>query len=244
MSPAGVEKRTLLSNIIRYSEKAPTVFIGDKQLDQEKENKAERTLASFCPAVAITSDPDGAKLIPIAEVFKIEQTLTLEKQKAYEQGRSDGQAQGLKEGLKKAEQVLKELNGAIEDTLSQRQAILEEARHKVLDLILQISRKVTFDAISVDPEKTIELIDGVINSLVDRSHLKIKVNPDHLPIVEQNIDRFLIGSATIKELTIEPDPRVKYGGCFIETPSGDIDARLDSQLKVVEDILFTEEDDH
>ena len=81
------------------------------------------------------------------------------------------------------------------------------------------------------------MIRGVIDSLIDRSRLKIKVNPDHLPIVEQNIDRFLEGSTTIKELAIEPDPRVKHGGCFIETPTGDIDARLESQFDVIADTL-------
>ena len=72
-----------------------------------------------------------------------------------------------------------------------------------------------------------------------RSRLKIKVNPNHHPIIEQNIDKFLSGSTTIKEITIVPDPRVRFGGCFIETPSGDIDARLESQFEVVEEVLVS-----
>jgi flagellar biosynthesis/type III secretory pathway protein FliH len=55
--------------------------------------------------------------------------------------------------------------------------------------------------------------------------------------VEQNINRFLKGSTSIKEITIEPDLRVSYGGCFIETPTGDIDARLESQFEVIDEVL-------
>jgi len=77
--------------------------------------------------------------------------------------------------------------------------------------------------------------------LLDRSRLKIRVNPNHLPLVEQNIETFMKGSAAIKEIEIAADPRVQYGGCFIETPRGDIDARLESQFEVIEDTIFSGE---
>ena len=140
-------------------------------------------------------------------------------------------------------EVLSQFEAAIKDAIDQRAAMLEEARQGILDLVLLISRKVTFDAVEADPELTLKMIDGVINSLLDRSRLKIKVNPDHLPIVEQNIDNFLKGSATIKEIKIEADPRVRHGGCFIETPTGDIDARLESQFEVVEGAILTDEEE-
>jgi flagellar biosynthesis/type III secretory pathway protein FliH len=71
--------------------------------------------------------------------------------------------------------------------------------------------------------------------------LKILVHPDFLPIVEQNIARYLSGRSVIKDLTVEADPRVRLGGCFIQTPSGDIDARLESQFDVIEDVISTDE---
>ena len=61
-------------------------------------------------------------------------------------------------------------------------------------------------------------------------------------VIEQGIDRFLGGSTSIKELTVVPDPRVRFGGCFIETPTGDIDARLESQFEVIEDALRIDEE--
>jgi flagellar biosynthesis/type III secretory pathway protein FliH len=35
---------------------------------------------------------------------------------------------------------------------------------------------------------------------------------------------------------------VKYGGCFIETPTGDIDARLESQFEVISDAVLGAEE--
>lgn len=231
-----------MSRIIRNTAVAPTVYIGEKNLDFDREAQAEKRLGMLFPVVSVITDYDGAKLIPIQEVFKIEtvlrKDLDQERQKGYEQGYQAGHDKGLEE----ATRVLQQFDQAIKNAVAQRESILEEAREKVLDLIVEISRRVTFDSLEIDPETTLDMINGVINTLVDRSRLKIKVNPNHLPIVEQNIDRFLKGSATIKEIAIEADPRVRYGGCFIETPSGDIDARLESQFEVIKEVLVSGEE--
>jgi flagellar assembly protein FliH len=100
---------------------------------------------------------------------------------------------------------------------------------------------VTFDAVEADPDLTAKMISAVIDSLIDRSRLIIKVNPDFLPVMEQHMNRFLESSTSIKDLKFEADPRVRHGGCFIETPSGDIDARLESQFEVVEEAILNDE---
>ena len=235
-----------MSKIIRQSTPAPTVYIGERHLDFEREELAESKLGSIFPLVSVVTDADGAKLIPIQEIFKIERVYKEEKLKARQSGHDEGYQTGLNqgraEGRAQAEKVLQQLDQAIKDAVQQRETLLNEAKQKILDLVIQISRKVTFDAITVDPETTLAMISGVIDTLIDRSRLKIKVNPDHLPIVEQNIERFMAGSATIKEISIEPDPRVRYGGCLIETPTGDIDARLESQFEVIEETILSDEE--
>lgn len=235
-----------MSKIIQQSTPAPTVYIGERHLDFEREELAERKLGSVFPLVSVVTDADGAKLIPIQEIFKIERVYKEEKLKARQSGHDEGYQTGLNqgraEGRAQAEKVLQQLDQAIKDAVQQRETLLNEAKQKILDLVIQISRKVTFDAITVDPEATLAMISGVIDTLVDRSKLKIKVNPDHLPIVEQNIERFMVGSATIKEISVEPDPRVRYGGCLIETPTGDIDARLESQFEVIEETILSDEE--
>lgn len=231
-----------MSRIIRRLRKAPVVYIGEKHLDRDKEISAEHKLAALFPDVVMLTDPDGAKLIPVQEVNKIERFLNEQVRKASQAGHQEGHKAGYEEGLAKASEVLGQFDAAIKDAIAQRETLLIEAKRKILDLVIQISRKVTYDAVKADPELTLGMISGVIDSLVDRSRLKIKVHPDHLPIIEQNIDTFLKGSTTIKEISIEPDPRVRYGGCFIETPTGDIDARLESQFEVIEETILADEE--
>jgi flagellar assembly protein FliH len=235
-----------LSKVIHHSEPVSTVYIGEKHLDFEKDALAEQKLISLFPLVSVVTDADGAKLIPIQEILLVariyEEQLHKTRQEGYDEGHRAGLNQGRSEGETQTRQVLRQFEQAIQDAVGQREELLKEAKQRILELVIQISRKVTFDAISVDPEVTLSMISGVIDTLVDRTRLKIKVNPRHQPIVEQNIERFLQESPTLKEVSIEPDPRVRYGGCFIETPTGDIDARLESQLEVIEETLLTDVD--
>ncbi len=231
-----------MSKLIRQAKPTATVFIGEKQHDLDQESKAADKLTQILPLVSFVTDAKGAMFIPIQEVSKIEETLLQEKHRAFDGGYTDGHQKGLDEGLAEARKILEKFDRAIADAVSQREALLEEAKQKVLDLVIQISRKVTYDAVRIDPETNLTLISGVIDGLIDRSKLKIKVNPDYLPVIEQGIDRFLGDSTSIKEIAIEPDPRVRYGGCFIETPTGDVDARLESQFEVIEDTLRIDEE--
>lgn len=236
-----------MSRILRHTRDARTIVIGERHLDTDAEDRAELRLSELFPAVTVMTAPDGQRLIPIAEILKIEEAyqreVTTARQTGLEAGYKKGHHEGLERGRDEARKVLQQLNQAIKDSIEQREAILDEARDKVLELVVKVSRKVTFDSIDINREATAAIIAGVIDQLVDRSQLKIKVHPDHLAVVEQNIDRFLVGSTTIKEIKIEADPRVRFGGCFIETPNGDIDARLESQFDVIEDALHGNEDE-
>lgn len=233
-----------MSKIITKAFVGPSVFIGERQLDLSAEAEAEKKLGSLFPLVAVMTSPDGAKLISIKEINKIEAEYHKGLEEARKQGFKNGHDAGYNKGLEEARRVLTRFDNAIKDAVMQRTQLLEEAKQKILDLVVKISRKVTFDAVEIDREATVEMIARIIDQLVDRSKLKIKVNPAHLPIVEQNINRFLSNNAAIKELTFEADPRVRYGGCFIETPGGDIDARLESQFDVINEVMQTGGDEN
>lgn len=230
-----------LSNIVRHARVAPAVFIGEHQLDAQAEAAAEQKLGRTFPKVQYMTSPTGAKLISVQEVDQFVEVLNAQSESARRSGYDEGRKAGYEMGMAEARRVMQQFDKAIADAVASRERMLEEAKQKVLDLVTKISRKVTFDAIDIDREKTAQMIAGIINTLSDRSSLKILVHPDFLPIVEQNLERYLSGSTMIKNLAIEADSRVRQGGCFIQTPAGDIDARLESQFEIIESAMLAGE---
>ena len=243
MFPDAAVKRMSLSKIIRQAPAGPSVSIGEKHHDSLAEAAAERKLRAIFPVVSLVTTPEGARLIPISEVYRLEEKLRAECEQAGKVAYEKGYKDGLQEGLSEARTVLEQFEKAICELVNQRESVLTEARQHILELALKVAKKVTFDAVQVDSETTIRMIEGVIAQLVDRSELKVKVNPDHLPFVEQSLDRFLSESTAIKSLKFEPDARVTFGGCFIETPTGDIDARLESQFEVISQAFDADEEE-
>lgn len=231
-----------MSNIrsIRLADRK--VFIGEDAVDQQAQREAEHLLQSLHPNLKVTTTADGKRQISLHDILVLEQTHRHEKEAAektaYEKGREAGYAAGLEKGREEARKVVASLSKVLSDITGQREAILQEAREKIFELVLKISERLTFAAAEIDPEVTMSIINGAIDQLLDKSRLKVKVHPNHLPEVEQHIDRFRGADTKIKEFILEADPRVRVGGCFIETPGGDIDARLDSMYEVIKQAIL------
>jgi flagellar biosynthesis/type III secretory pathway protein FliH len=226
-----------LSRLLHRPALAEKVIIGEFRGDLEADKIAEKRISSKFSEVMVISSVEGRKLIPIQEIIKIERKLYEEKEEEHKNGYAKGYQQGKAEGYAEAKKVIANFASLINDAIGQREILYNEARKQILDLVIKISKRVTCDAARLDPNITAEIISGAVNKLVNRSKLKVKVHPNHLPIIEQQIERFKGDSAAIKEIIIEADSRVHYGGCFIETPSGDIDARVESQLEIIGEAL-------
>ncbi len=231
-----------LSKLLTSPSIGNKVIIGEYRRDIETDRQSAKKVAGRFLGITIITTTEGKKLIPIQDLVRIEEQFQQEKEEtdreAYERGRIDGHKAGLSEGHREAQIVVNNFASVVKDIIGQRETLMEEARHRILELVIEISKKVTFNAARIDPEITAEIINGAINGLVDKSKIRVKVHPDHLPHIEQQIDRFKGDSTAIKELIIEPDTRVRFGGCFIETPSGDIDARVDSQMDIISESLI------
>lgn len=232
-----------LSRLLRSPSLCDKVIVGEYRIDLEADCIAEKKLSTKFPDVQIISSVEGRKLIPIQEIVKIEQKLSDEKDKEYKKGLAEGHLQGKNEGYAEAKKVIDNFDSLIKDAIKQREILYNEAGKKIPELVSQIAKKITFEAVRTDPNITIEIVSGTIKKLVDRSKIRIKVHPEHLQLVERQISRFKGESGGIKEITIEADSRVRYGGCFIETPTGDFDARVDSQFEIVAEALKEAEGD-
>jgi flagellar assembly protein FliH len=235
-----------LSNIRSLPIAQEKILIGEYAVDRQAEQKAETLIKNDYPELMVVTTPEGKKQVPLQNIVTLDERFQTERdlsyKKGFEEGKQHGFSTGLDEGREDARQVVASLSGLLTDLTNQRGTLLVEAKDRILELILKISEKLTFSASAIDPEITMSIIVGAISQLLDKNKIKVKVNPDHLPVLEQNIDRFKGSDTAIKEFIFEPDARVRTGGCFIETPSGDIDARLESMYDVIKQSILSEKE--
>ncbi|MCP4567859.1 MAG: hypothetical protein GY841_09805 [FCB group bacterium] len=231
-----------MSNVLTLPMGDEKVVIGEYIVDRDAEKEAETLIETTHPHVMVLTTNLGKKQIPLQHLLLIEKKYRDEIKAAYQRGLEEGQTSGYEKGAndgrEEARKVVASLTGLINDVTRQRQKLLSEAREHIFEMVIQVSKKLSFEAAALNPEITMSIIAGAIDQLLDKSKINVKVNPDHLPEIEQHIDRYRGRDTAIKEITFEADPRVRAGGCFIETPSGDVDARMESMFEIIRQSLL------
>lgn len=220
------------------------VIIGDFRSDIVIDRQAEQVVRKEFPEVDIITSVEGNKLVPIASMLALNKRIKEKNEQrgleaiqtaedARENGYKNGYQDGLNKGHEEAQKVINNFASLINAATKQRAILYDDAKKNILELVISIAKKITFGAARTDPDVTAGIISGVIDKIVDKTKIKVKVHPEHYPSIDQQIDRFKADSTAIKDITIEPDARVRQGGCYIETPTGDIDARVESQMEII-----------
>ncbi|MFQ5607021.1 MAG: FliH/SctL family protein [Candidatus Zixiibacteriota bacterium] len=226
-----------MSKIISARLSANAQLIGERRGDFEMSLEGERRLSSEFPDVHTEVSTDGARYLPLKEVIKFSAHIVQAREEEYQRGVAAGRQAGREEGQADARRVFNEFSSAIRSSIEQRESLLREAESHILELTLKIARKLTFDAAEVNPAVCAQVIKGAIESLVNKREISVTVHPDHLSRMQELIEEFKALSTEIREFSLQSDPHVGYGGCFIRTPSGDIDARLASQFEIIEEAV-------
>ncbi len=71
----------------------------------------------------------------------------------------------------------------------------------------------------------------------EKSKTTLRVNPEDCDYVEELRPEFFAAVKELKALTVTSDPSITRGGCLLESPYGDVDARIETQLEKIHQCL-------
>ena len=177
-------------------------------------------------------------------------------QAGHEEGHAQGLKAGFEEGLEAGQKEgfdaaqathsaeLASLNDAWREALNewqaQREMQCEEGRRDLLRLALGIAERIVMSMPKHDAEVAQRQVDTSIALLLDRTELRIRVNPADTAMLEEHLPMMLEAMNGASKASIESDESISRGGCIISTPDGDVDARLEGQLSHIARTLFPE----
>ncbi|MET0622010.1 MAG: type III secretion system stator protein SctL [Pyrinomonadaceae bacterium] len=135
------------------------------------------------------------------------------------------------------EAALAELNFILLEAHERRDAALTGAERDVLRLAVKLAEKIIGREIGRDDATLADIVSAALRHARQQESLTVRVNPADLPRVQAHRER-LDPSGRARFIDLVADPRVGPGGCVIEGESGTVDARLDTQLRVLERALL------
>ena len=131
------------------------------------------------------------------------------------------------------------LNDLIAEFERTRDELFEKNREEILKVALLVARKILGQAFEQRPETMADVVSQAIRGAQHEGRLRIRVHPDDLATLKAHQDRVVAEVGSRTELELIEDRSIEGGGCVVESALGIIDARLDTQMKVLERALLS-----
>ena len=160
----------------------------------------------------------------------------LEKE-AYEEGFAQGEKDGVQLGEKKALKVMENIENILTEMSHLKKELIKKYEKEILETIFAIAKKIIHLQIGSDGSAIEGTVLKALHMATDKSRIILKVNPEDFDYVERLRPEFFSKFEDLKSVVVNSDPSVTRGGCVIETPYGDVDARIETQLEQIYESL-------
>ena len=178
----------------------------------------------------VSARDEAAKILEEAEDFAAEI-----RREALEQAELL-RAEAYREGTDKA---VIEFEQNILDVREIRERVWRETEQDLLRLSIRLTEKILGREIKNDKKAIVNIVVAALQNARQQEKLTVRVNPADLPVVEKEVEN-LTRTGRVRFMDFIADPRVSEGGCLIESEVGTIDARLETQLRVLERALLSQ----
>ena len=99
-----------------------------------------------------------------------------------------------------------------------------------IELALAVAEQILAGALSVEPERVLDVTRNALRHLAERRRVTVVVNPADLELVSDCIEQLRTELGGIEHLAVQADRRMVRGGAVARTDAGEIDAGIDTQL--------------
>jgi flagellar assembly protein FliH len=156
---------------------------------------------------------------------------------AAARGREQGYAEGVSLALAEAEPARAALEQAVRALEAVRDEFAEQGERRAVELAVAIAEKILGAAFEVDQARICDVVAGALRRAVARDHVVLEVNPDDLEVVRGAADDVAAKLGGVHRIEVVAERRVGRGGCIVRTGSGEVDARIETQLERAAEVL-------
>jgi len=146
--------------------------------------------------------------------------------------------EGYNEGLQAAQDDIEYVKNSISEFMNARQAVYESIAPDILEISLDIAKKIIKKEMTEDPQVLLENIKDIMKGLSkEETKITLKVNPSQAAILKQEVPETAASLGLEAKIIVVSDENVMEGGCVLTTTNGVIDATIESQLAIISEVL-------
>jgi len=202
---------------------------------QEKEHALQLRIDAEKEAQKIVEE---AKVQAAATDREVRRQLADLQEESRDQGRKAGYEEGWSAGSTEVERLVGRIHVILEKITEKRLEIIEGTETQIVQLVLQISKKVVKVISENQRNVVINNVLQALRKLKTRGDVVVRVNLEDLKVTTDHIKEFLEKVENLKSITVVEDTSVDLGGAVVETDFGEIDARISSQFAEIEEKIL------
>ena len=162
----------------------------------------------------------------------------------FEEGQQKGLAEGTQEGVESGLNTIGPTVESLQQAIDQLQSLRAETYHDIekelVELSLAIARKIVCHEVEINNETVVCVAREALRRVDHPGQVKIKLNPADFQFIEERKSKLFDSDHYLENVVFEAEATIRTGGCIVETEMGDIDARIENQLKAVEETFQSE----
>ncbi len=165
--------------------------------------------------------------IPGVPVDLVELDPVALKQKAWEDGRSEGYANGIAAGAKEVARKARALDSVLQSLARPLDDIDHRVEEEIVALVTAVARQLVRREIRIDPTHVIGVVrDGLAALPSASAEVVVRVHPEDAELIQQELTPGHPDCAW----RLEIDPLIQRGDCRIVSSVSEVDGRLDTRL--------------
>ena len=229
-------KKESVSDTSTYQPHTPEVF------NLTTEEKSEENTSIF-------NDDEKQVLELQKRIIELEEAIA-NKEEEHQQSLKEAYEQGVEEGKRvqaeidsaEIEERIKSINEAnnnnlfelIQKDLEEREYYFSTLEEQLKEVIITIAKQVVKTEITQNQQVVASVLKRALFYVAEKNSFEIRVNPSEKDRVEELIEQFKQNGERYSSVIVIGDESISDGGVIIETPSGAIDASIESQLQEIE----------
>ncbi len=148
--------------------------------------------------------------------------------------------EGYRCGLEKSGADIAMFRNELVNFMSARKDVFEYIAPDILEISVDIAKKIIKKELETDPQVIINVIVDVLKT-VSKSEPKItiKVRPQAVQFIKDTLPNITYQYGIEAKINIIADSAIEEGGCIFQTNNGIVDASIDTQLEIIKKALET-----
>lgn len=148
--------------------------------------------------------------------------------------RDSAAQEGYKLGIERAQEDIAQVRSAIEEFMKAKQEVFEFIAPDILEISIDIARKIVKHEIEQNPQTILDTILGVLKTISrDEARINLIVNSSQVDMVKANIPEMVSSIGLETKTNVIADDTIELGGCIIQTSNGVVDATIKTQLEII-----------